>query len=88
MIFIDQREFFLPAFFFCLRVDFGQRGFLQEAIFAGGGFWTEGGFCRRGFLAGGRFWSEGGFGRRVFFLFSLTTTVATPNINCILVSTL
>ena len=68
-------------------------GFGQRRIFAGGGFWPEWvglqeGVCRRGF------WPEGGFGRRgslsggFFFLFPLTTTVATPNINCILVSTL
>ena len=70
-------------------------GFLQEGGldgegggFAGDGFWLEGGFGRRGI------WPDGGFARRGvlsgrgFVLFPLTTTVATPNINCILVSTL
>ena len=68
--------------------------------FAGGGFWPEVGFGRRLVLVGGGFRSEGGFGRRgvlvgegffyggAFCPILMTTKVATPNINCILVSTL
>ena len=60
--------------------------FCQRGVLARGGFLQERGFGRRG--GGGGFaevgfWPEGGF-----VLFPLTTMVATPNINCILVSTL
>ena len=86
MIFIDQGEEGVDKmFFFCRNGIFVWGGFLQEGGelpergFALGGFWTEGGFTRGGILSEGGFCPEGDF-----VLFPLTTTVATPNINCIL----